>query len=195
MNSKKLIIVATLAALAQAGFAQTEPKVGVTSAPGKVSVTGTIKTTSTVVGIEPETRTVWLKDAKGKVVQLVVGEEAHNFGQLKLGDSVTAEYSQALTVTLKKGSAPLSANESQNITRAPLGAKPGGTASREVTVMANVTGVNHQTGAVTLRGPQGNSLDLIVQDPEQLKLIKKGDQVQVVYNEAVAISVEPAVVK
>ncbi|MFM0311612.1 hypothetical protein P0D71_27830 [Paraburkholderia sp. RL17-383-BIF-A] len=195
MNSKKLIIAATLAALAQAGFAQTEPNVGVTSAPGKVSVTGTIKTTSTVVGIEPETRTVWLKDAKGKVVQLVVGEEAHNFGQLKLGDSVTAEYSQALTVTLKKGSAPLSANESQNITRAPLGAKPGGTASREVTVMANVTAVNHQTGAVTLRGPQGNSLDLIVQDPEQLKLIKKGDQVQVVYNEAVAISVEPAVVK
>jgi hypothetical protein len=42
-----------------------------------------------------------------------------------------------------------------------------------------------------LKGPQGNSVDLVVQDPEQLKLIRKGDQLEVLYNEAVAISVEP----
>jgi len=42
-----------------------------------------------------------------------------------------------------------------------------------------------------LKGPQGNSLDLMVQDPEQLKLVKKGDHIQVVYTEAIAVSVEP----
>ena len=57
--------------------------------------------------------------------------------------------------------------------------------------MANVTAVNHQTGAMTLKGPQGNSLDVVVEDPEQLKLIRKGDQLEVVYHEALAISVEP----
>lgn len=191
MRNNKLIIAATLVSLATAGLAQTQPQVAVNSAPGKVSVTGTVKTTSTVVGIEPSTRTVWLKDAKGKVVQVVVGDEARNFDQLKVGDMVTAEYSQAMTVTLKKGGAPLAANENQTMERAPMGAKPGGTASREVTVMASVTAVNHQTGVVTLKGPQGNSVDLIVQDPEQLKLIKKGDHMEVVYTEAVAISVEP----
>ncbi len=191
MRNSKLIIVATLVALTNTGFAQTEPQVAITSAPGKVSVTGTVKTTSTVVGIEPATRTVWLKDAKGKVVQLVVGEEARNFDQLKIGDVVTAEYSQALTVTLKKGGTPLAAKENQTLERAPLGAKPGGTAAREVAIVANVTAINTHTGVVTLKGPQGNSLDLVVQDPEQLKRIKKGDQMEVVYNEAVAISVEP----
>jgi hypothetical protein len=192
MRNRKLIIVAALVALTNTGFAQqTEPKVGVTSAPGKVTVTGTVKTTSTVVGIEPSTRTVWLKDEKGKVVQLVVGEEARNFDQLKLGDVVTAEYSQALTVTLKKGGAPLAAKENQTLERAPAGAKPGGTAAREVTVMAVVTAVNMHSGVVTLKGPQGNSVDIVVQDPDQLKLIKKGDHMEVVYNEAVAISVEP----
>ncbi|QQC66968.1 hypothetical protein [Paraburkholderia ginsengisoli] len=191
MRSRKIIVAAALVSFATAGLAQTEPKVGVQSAPGKVSVTGTVKTTSTVVGIEPSTRTVWLKDAKGKVVQVVVGEEARNFDQLKIGDVVTAEYSQAMTVTLKKGGAPLAANENQTLERAPMGAKPGGTASREVTIMANVTAVNHQSGVVTLKGPQGNSVDLIVQDPSQLKLIRKGDQMEVVYTEAVAISVEP----
>jgi Cu/Ag efflux protein CusF len=32
----------------------------------------------------------------------------------------------------------------------------------------------------------------MVEDPEQMKNIKKGDQVEAVYTEAVAISVEPA---
>jgi hypothetical protein len=191
MKNSKIIIAAALVSFATAGLAQTEPKVGVKSAPGQVTVSGTVKTTATVVGIEASTRTVWLKDAKGKVVQVVVGEEARNFDQLKIGDVVTAEYSQAMTVTLKKGGAPLGASENQTLERAPMGAKPGGTASREVTIMANVTAVNHQTGVVTLKGPQGNSVDLIVQDPAQLKLIKKGDQMEVVYTEAVAISVEP----
>ncbi|CAG4892219.1 hypothetical protein [Paraburkholderia saeva] len=191
MRNSKLIVVAALVALTNTGFAQTEPKVGVTSTPGKVTVTGTIKTKSTVVGIEPGTRTVWLKDEKGKVVQLVVGEEARNFDQLKLGDVVTAEYTQALTVTLKKGGAPLAAKQNETLERAPAGAKPGGTAAREVTVMAVVTAVNTHSGVVTLKGPQGNSVDIVVQDPEQLKLIKKGDHMEVVYNEAVAVSVEP----
>ncbi len=194
MRNSRLAVVATLTALAvhaNTGFAQTEPQVAVASAPGKVSVTGTVKTTSTVVGVEYDTRTVWLKDAKGKIVKLVVGEEARNFDQLKMGDMVTAEYTQAITVTLKKDGAPLSATENQTLERAPLGAKPGGTASRQVTVIADVTAVDRQKSLVTLKGPEGNSVDLVVQDPEQLKRIKKGDRMEVVYNEAVAISVEP----
>jgi len=195
MTNGKRIIAVALACLANAGFAQTEPpatpQVTTRSEPGKVVVTGTIKTVSTIVGIEPGTRTVWLKSPKGKVVQVVVGEEARNFDQLKVGDVVTAEYSQALTVTLKKTNTPLTANETHTVERAAPGEKPGGSAAREVTVIANVTAVNAQTGEVTLKGPQGNSVDVIVQDPAQLKRIKKGDQMEVVYNEAVAISVEP----
>ncbi|MBC8746273.1 MULTISPECIES: hypothetical protein [Paraburkholderia] len=191
MTNGKLIIAAALVCLANTGFAQTEAPVVVKSEPGKVSMSGTVKTTSTVVGIEPETRTVWLKDPKGKVVQVVVGEEARNFDQIRVGDVVKAEYSQALTITLKKGNAPLTANETQMLNRTPAGAKPGGSASREVTIMASVVAVDHQSGAVRLKGPQGNTVDLIVQDPEQLKRIKKGDQMQAVYTEAVAISVEP----
>ncbi|MGF6702161.1 Cu/Ag efflux protein CusF [Paraburkholderia sp. MM5496-R1] len=191
MINRKLIIAAALVCLANTGFAQTEAPVTVKSEPGKVTVSGMVKTTATVVGIEPATRTVLLKDPKGKVVQVVVGEEARNFDQIKVGDVVKAEYSQALTIMLKKGNAPLTANETQTLERTPAGAKPGGSASREVTIMANVIAVNHQSGAVTLKGPQGNTVDLIVQDPEQLKRIKKGDQIQAVYTEAVAISVEP----
>jgi hypothetical protein len=194
VTNGKRIIAAALVCLANAAVAQTNPQapqMTTHSEPGKVVVTGTIKTVSTIVGIEPDTRTVWLKDPKGKVVQVVVGEAARNFEQLRVGDVVTAEYSQALSINLKKTNAPLTANETETVERAPAGAKPGGAAAREVTVIADVTAVNHQTGEITLKGPQGNSVDLIVQDPEQLKRIRKGDQMKVVYTEAVAISVEP----
>jgi hypothetical protein len=44
---------------------------------------------------------------------------------------------------------------------------------------------------VTLKGPQ-RTVELKVRDPEQFKLVKKGDQVQATYTEAVAIAVMPA---
>jgi Cu/Ag efflux protein CusF len=52
--------------------------------------------------------------------------------------------------------------------------------------------VNPQTRKVTVKGPQGNTVDLMVENPDTLKNIKKGDQVEAVYTEALAISVEPA---
>ena len=61
-----------------------------------------------------------------------------------------------------------------------------------VSVLADVVAVDMKTSVVTLRGPKGNMVELNVADPGQLKLIKKGDQVEAVYAEAVAITVEPA---
>jgi len=45
---------------------------------------------------------------------------------------------------------------------------------------------------ISLKGPQGNVLDLPVQNPDQFKVVKVGDKVEATYTEAMAISVEPA---
>ena len=79
--------------------------------------------------------------------------------------------------------------------RAAKGQKPGGTLGRQVTIVADVIAVHPKTKTVTLKGPKGNIVDLVVEDPEQIANIKKGDQVEAVYTEALAISVEPAVKK
>ena len=77
----------------------------------------------------------------------------------------------------------------------------GGTGSLTVTGSMTTTpifqqiigvAVNTKEKYVTLRGPKGNSVELSVPDPTQLKLVKVGDQVEVVYSEALAITVEPA---
>jgi hypothetical protein len=61
-----------------------------------------------------------------------------------------------------------------------------------LTVVADVVAVDPKEHAVTLRGPEGHLVDLMVPEPEQLKRIKQGDQVEAVYTEALAVKVEPA---
>jgi hypothetical protein len=47
------------------------------------------------------------------------------------------------------------------------------------------------TQTATLRGPN-RTVTLRVPDPKQFQMIAVGDQVQITYTEAVAVSVEPA---
>jgi Cu/Ag efflux protein CusF len=194
MKTQIFLVLAAVAMMVRPALAQPQTSVEVTKGAGTATVTGTAKVTATVVEIDPATRTVTLKDKKGHIVDVEVGEEARNFGQLKVGDVVTIEYREAMSLSLSKTSGPRSASERTMEQRSSPGAKPGGTIGREITVMADVLAVNAKAKTVTLKGPH-NTVDVIVEDPEQMKNIRKGDQVQVVYTEAVAISVTPGMSK
>ena len=134
-----------------------------------------------------------LKGGGGRIVDVVVPPEAKKLDQIKVGDLVTVEYARAVSLTLKKAGDGIRESTAQSATAgAPAGAVAGGAAANQVTILANVTAVNKKEGYVTLRGPKGNSVDLAVPDPSQLKLVKVGDQVEVVYTVAMAITVDAA---
>jgi Cu/Ag efflux protein CusF len=165
----------------------------VVTGPGTASTVRTVKATATVVGIVPETRTVSLKRPDGKIVEIEAGDDVRNFDKIKVGDTVTVEYTEALSLQLEKGgSSTPHVTESQDVTRAPPGAQPRGSVGRRISVLADVVAVDARNQMVSLRGPQGNLVELKVPDPEQLKRIKKGDQVRAVYTEALAVAVVPA---
>ena len=63
---------------------------------------------------------------------------------------------------------------------------------REVTAIADVTAVDPKKSTITLKGPRGNVVTLDVKNPDQFKVVKVGDQVEVTYTEALALSVEAA---
>ena len=190
--SHKLLLLALAAAFGSAAFAQASPPqaaVLAASAPGKGVVAGTVTLSATVVAIDAATRTLTLKGAKGRIVDVVVPPEAKNFADIRVGDLVTVDYVRALSLQLKPAGG-LRSSTSETVTApAPAGAVAGGAAAKQVVVMANVTAVNAKDGYVTLRGPKGNSVELSV-DPSQLKLVKVGDQVEAVYTEALAITVD-----
>jgi len=167
-----------------------------TTAPGMALAVQTMRANATVVGLDAATRTVSLKGGSGITYDVIAGPNVRNFDQLKVGDAVMAEYIQALSLELKKRAPGTSgireATVDQGAARTKLGEKPGVAGAHQITAIADVVAVDTKKHLVTLKGPKGNQVDLNVQDPEQLKNIKKGDQVEVVYTEAVAIAVAPA---
>jgi Cu/Ag efflux protein CusF len=149
--------------------------------------------TATVVGIDAATRDVTLKTADGEIVIINAGDQVRNFAQIKIGDRVTVQYVAALTVDLKKsGTKTSTSGEVDATVRAPAGAKPSGATGRQVTIVATVVAIDAAKQTVTLKGPKGNVETLSIIDPALLKSIKKGDKVEAVYTEALAVSVEAA---
>ena len=80
------------------------------------------------------------------------------------------------------------------VLEAKPGQKPGGVAGRQVTIVADVVDVNPAKQSITLRGPK-RTVEVVVPDPAQFKLVAKGDQVEATYTQALAIVVEPGAKK
>jgi hypothetical protein len=194
----KLIAASLAAVISLEAYAQQPPKGAVVTAtsPGKGTIASAVEVRARVVGIDKATRTVDLKRANGQVVSIVAGDEVKNFNQIKLGDDVVVQYVRALTLTLmKSGSKETSVDVKTDAVRSKAGEQPGAAVGRQVQVVANVVAVDKKAKTVTLKGPRGNTVDLVLEDPKQLELVKKGDQVDAVYTEAVAISLEAAPAK
>ena len=181
-----------MTANAQKASGDTATTVTKESSPGKATMAQAHTIVATVEAVDAAQRQVTLKGPKGKVVPLTVGPDVRNLEQVKVGDRVSVRYLEALTLTLKKdGKALPSSTKASDAVRAQAGQRPGGAVTEQVTVTADVTAVDTKTGIVTLKGPK-QVVDLHVADPEQLKLIKVGDQIEAVYSQALALSVEPA---
>lgn len=162
------------------------------TSPGKGTMTRTRTVIATVTEVDAPKRHVTLKGPQGEIVPLRVGPEVRNLAQVRVGDQVAVRYEEALSLTLKKGGKELrSSRETLDGARTAPGQRPGGVVSEQVEVTADVIAVDAKNETVTLRGPH-QTVDLWVQDPEQLKLVKVGDQVQAVYTQALALSVDPA---
>jgi hypothetical protein len=187
------LIAATLAATAFAQKPDAKGGVVVTSEPGRAAAVRAVEISAQVVGIDKATRTVTLKGPQGNAVDVVAGDEVRNFDQIKLGDFVVARYAQALTLELRKTKgAAGDVTVSEGAARAKPGERPAVAGARQVTAIANVIAVDPKKSTITLKGPRGNVVTLDVQNPDQFKVVKKGDQVEVTYTEALALSVEPA---
>ena len=160
--------------------------------PGKFAGLLEARATLLVESIDKASRSIVLKNARGEQMKVIAGDEIKNFDQIKAGDQVVTTYTQELMMTLKKGGGALRERiDSSEKGSAAAGEKPAGYEVKEVTFVADVQQVDRKNQTVTLRGAV-KTVRLKIKDPEQLKLIKKGDQVEGVFAEAVAISVVPA---
>jgi len=192
MRKFTLVAAAVIAIASAPSIAQTGGMSAMKSEPGKVSMAEAVSVSATIEALDKAKRLVTLKGPEGNSIVVQAGPEVKNFDQLKVGDQVVVKYLEALTLELKKGGGQIRERvERENMATAKPGAQPGAAAGRTVTVIADVIGVDTKNQTVKLKGPK-RTVDLKVRNPDQLKLIKVGDQVEATYTEAVAIAVEPA---
>lgn len=145
---------------------------------------------ATVQKVNASKGMVTLKDPEGNTIELQLGKNAPNLGQLHKGDIVTANYYKSAAVMLAKPGQEPTGTEQMQYTVAAQNGQPGGMVVNTIRAEATVEDVNAQTRDVTLKEPGGKTVKLKV-DPSvrNLDQIKKGDQIVVRYTEAAAISV------
>ena len=144
-----------------------------------------------VVAVDLENRVVTLRGPDGKVTDVTVGDEVRNLPQVRKGDDVVATYYESIAFTLRKpGEATPGVEVADTAVRAKPGEKPGAAAGSQTTITATVVGLNKQKGTVTLKGPRGKVVTVTAREPKRLEPVKVGDLIEVVYTEAIAISVE-----
>lgn len=175
-------------------FAQQAPAAAavVASEPGKAVAAEKVQASVVVTAIDKATRKLTLKDASGKVFDLTAGDEVKNFAQIKVGDEVVVEFVRALSLELKKGGGIRERRDAAATAVAKPGEKPAAAAGRRVSGVADVIDVDQKNSTITLKGAKGNIVELAVKNPDHFKVVKKGDQVEFEYIEAVAVSVQPA---
>jgi len=198
VNTKlALVLVATV--LSAPVLAQQPGRTGaaaIVSEPGKATAARTVEVSAQVVGIDKATRRLTLKGAKGDVVDLVASDEVKRFDQIKVGDSIVARYLESITLELQKTrveAGDIKVREAA--ARSKAGEQPAGGAARQVVAIADVVAVDPAKSTITIKGPSGNVTTLNVQNPDQFKVVKVGDQIEVTYTQALALSLEPAAPK
>lgn len=192
MNKALRITLSALAVAATCATAQAQTGAMAVreTSPGKVAMGDAVQVAATVTAIDKAKRLLTLKGPEGNVMVVQAGAEVKNFDNIKVGDSVVARYVEAMTIELKKGTGTVRERiERESAGVAKPGERPAAAAGRTVTVVADVVSVNAAKQTVRLRGVE-RTIDLKVRDPQQLALIKPGDQVEATFTEAIAIAVE-----
>jgi len=145
--------------------------------------------TGTIEAIEASSRTLTLKKPDGTFVTTVAGPDITRFAELKLGDSVNVRYYENVIVRVKRPGE----SDVVSSTKGTTGSEqvlPGGTRAKQVTITATITAIDPAAPSITFTGPHGWKYSSKVQDTEALAKVKVGDKVDIVWTEAMLVSVE-----
>jgi Cu/Ag efflux protein CusF len=146
--------------------------------------------TATVEAIDAGKRELTLKGPKGNFVVIAVPDSVKRFPEIKVGDELAIQYTEAVVVELKKAqdSAKLGTTE-QTSGQPTEGAKPGAFLSRKITTTVAVEAVDPAAPSITVRQADGDTLSFRVRDRKNLEGVKPGDKIVLTYVEAVAVQV------
>jgi hypothetical protein len=168
-------LVTVLLGTAAAAGAQTK------TIPGETKVT-----TATIESIDATNRTITVKKPDGIFEALYVPETVTRFGELKVGNKITATHYENIVIQVKR---PGDANvNSASAAKVPV--PQGTTLSRQRTITATIEAIDRAVPSITLVGPNGWKYSTRVQDVNMLSQVKVGDRLDITWTEARIVSIQ-----
>jgi hypothetical protein len=194
MHKRSIVVASLIAMLAVPAWAEdtnnsgADVSVAKAEGEGTVAAGGKVTVSATVIAIDAPTRTVTFKGSRGNIFDVVADDEVKNFDQIKVNDKLTLTYVEAIAFELKKVHSKIrERREVVDSATAKPGDKPAVAVGKRIVAVADVIRVDHKKNTLTLRGPKHTVT--IKADPEKLKDVKAGDQVEVTYVKAVALDI------
>jgi hypothetical protein len=175
ISTAAIVAVLVSSGVAHPIYGQTPPK------PVAAAVIVASEARAVVESVDKQARQVLLHLPEDALLTLTVPPDVKFIDQLKPGDHVAVKYFDATLIHLVK-------------TNAASTAKPalGTSASGEIKGVRTVVGVDPSRGTITLADAMNHVETLGAPDPSILATLKPGDNVDVIYKEAIDVTLEPA---
>jgi hypothetical protein len=166
-------VFAGMGPLAQKAIYESEPKI----------------VTATIESVDKTSRVVTLKTAAGSRLYVTAPPEMEGFNSLKVGDTVSAKYFEAIAVRLARAGSPAPSGTPTTRVRRKDD-KPGSETMTERTIRARITSVDAAAPLLMVRTSDGVERAMAVTDKAQLNALKAGDDIDVTFYESRLVSVE-----
>jgi hypothetical protein len=161
------------------------------SAEDSLLVTATAK----VHEFDPAKREITLMGPLGNEITFTVDQRVKRLDEIKIGDEVTVDYYVSLAGELR---APTEEEKKNPVTvaegraRAPKGTEPAGGGLRVLKIVTTVEGLDLPTQSLTLKGqgPLHHTVTVRARSIDNLKKLRLGDTIVVMYTEALAVSLQ-----
>lgn len=160
-------------------------------------VAGSLKKASTTIqAISQSDRHLVLLGENGERLLVEAGPAVKNFNDVKAGDRVVVSYYEGVVAEVKpKGEGTQGVQGATKQATSPPGEMPAGAVGSAVATTVRVEAVDPSTHTITFKRSDGIPRTMSVTHPDAQRFIgqlKPGDEVQVTYREATAVSIQPA---
>jgi hypothetical protein len=142
-----------------------------------------------VIGVNSKSRTITFKNKDG-VSKFVAGPDIKNFDQIKKGDHLSMTYELGVAIDLIKTKSDGVRSKVETTTMShTIGDKPSERLTNKTTIIADIVAVDRENKLVSVKGPSGKVTTVSVTNPALLNDVNVGEQVKVVYTDAMVASI------
>ncbi len=156
----------------------------------------TAEMTALVKLVDLEERQVLVEGENGSLHTIIAGPEVRNLAQVSPGDTVKVIYQRSVAVSMASGNQASSGTQMATAAiRAPEGAMPEAVVGEAVRMVVRVISFDADSNLVVFSAPDGFVHSVVVLEPEIQEFargLEPGDEVEVIFTEALAAAVVAA---